>query len=708
MTTNSFVSGFPNEFSTGVASLDPPLVQQTKSEIRSLASEIAALAHQALSLEDFFSGFLPRMVTAMGAEAAAVWQTAASLERSGRVHTLNESSASAAVEGTPLRHLGLVAQYLLPDELLIRPSDTSIRDHAEQIAAPSLSHQRILECVISEGVPILVPPRSVSIETDRPTNPLQHSLIIVPVRVEEEIEFALEVIQQPSGGPAAQRGYLRFVAQMADLMADFLRRDALREHSRRAAHIQSFEYWLTTVAQSRNSTQQLRNVADGLTELLSCNQALLMRSGRAPKVLAVNGIDTVDPRSETVLSAQLLERQISRSSHFDASCCELKPDELPEVSTSIEELQTQLAATTLFRLRVEQEIDLIALLAYTESDAVPEKTEMQRVASALGGLLDPQVAHSAWHRTWWPFRSNLLGTQSKQKRKTWQIWSTRIALVSLLATIAFFPVRQQISATAVLSAKSKTQYFAPFDANVLEVTVDDEQSVRSGDLLLKLTSSTLEKELQTLRSEFAVLSERRRSLKQSLGNMSVGERSNALTAQLLEIDAQLKSNEVQQSVLESELAKCQIFAISSGQVTTWDVRSRLSNLPVKYGQMLLSTIDPEGEWELQVSLPEHRVGLVSDSLNASPGQGIPMKFTLASHPGVLLSGTVTDLSDQTARNVTGENVLLARAAITGDPLPLKKEGAIARVTIDCGRVPAIWLVVRDAYWACMSRLKMIW
>jgi len=75
---------------------------------------------------------------------------------------------------------------------------------------------------------------------------------------------------------------------------------------------------------------------------------------------------------------------------------------------------------------------------------------------------------------------------------------------------------------------------------------------------------------------------------------------------------------------------------------------------------------------------------------------------------VLLEGHVANLSDQAARNATGETVLLARVAISGNQLPLKKEGAIARVKIDCGRVPAIWLVVRDAYWACMSRLKMIW
>jgi hypothetical protein len=65
------------------------------------------------------------------------------------------------------------------------------------------------------------------------------------------------------------------------------------------------------------------------------------------------------------------------------------------------------------------------------------------------------------------------------------------------------------------------------------------------------------------------------------------------------------------------------------------------------------------------------------------------------------------MADQATRNAAGSNVVLSKAAVFGE-LPLRKEGAIARVTIDCGRVPAIWLVVRDAYWACMSRLKMIW
>ena len=151
-----------------------------------------------------------------------------------------------------------------------------------------------------------------------------------------------------------------------------------------------------------------------------------------------------------------------------------------------------------------------------------------------------------------------------------------------------------------------------------------------------------------------------------------------------------------------------MLAQETGRITTWDVENRLTNLPVKHGQLLLTTIDPDKDWELQVSIPEHRLGLVSDALAKQPAEGVPMRFTLASLPGVLLEGRLADLADQAVRNSANETVLIARATIDGKQLPLKKEGAIARVTIDCGRVPAIWLVVRDAYWACMSRLKMIW
>ncbi len=683
MTTTSFVSSFSSEVAAGVASLDPPLIQQTKSEIRSLASEIASLAHKEIAPDDFFSGFLPRMVTAMGAEAAAVWQTSVSLQRAGKIEPLPDGCH----DGVQIS-VRLIAQHLLPPELLTQSDGSPERRSPEQLIAPSEPHCRILQCVIAEGAPILVPPQSVSVETDRPTNPLPHSLIVVPVRVEAEIDYVLEVVQRASGGPAAQRGYLRFVAQMADLMADYLRRETLREHNQRASRLQSFEYWLTTVAKSREPMAQLRCVADGLAELLDCEQVLLLRSGRKPRVLAASGIEAVDPRSETVLAAQAVERKVARSENANKQVLDLhQPLENADgqMSLVVKSLLNSLASDTVVRLEIGEDFNLVALLAYPSSNPVsgptsssvsnvkPTQAEMQRVATALLGLVDAHAVEPKWVRTLWPFSVRSSQAASKYRRSAWQIWAMRVALVGLLTLIAFFPVPQQISATAVLSAKSKVQYFAPFDATISEVNVEDDQWIKKSDVLLKLAAPTLEKELFALTSEKEVLNERSASIKQALSGISAGERSQALTAQLNELKVQLVSNESQQSVLVKELSKCEIVAQADGRITTWDVKNRLANLPVKYGQMLLSTIDPDDDWELQVSVPEHRVGLVSDALSETPGEGVPMHFTLASHPGVLLHGCISELSDQAARHATGETVLIAQALIDGNELPLKKK-----------------------------------
>ena len=135
-------------------------------------------------------------------------------------------------------------------------------------------------------------------------------MIVIPVRIQADVEFLLEVIQRPSGGPAAQRGYLRFVAQMADLMADYLRRQQLRELTVDRERLRRIEGWLTAIAGAnhRNERQQLS--ADALRDLFAGERAVLLTSSRNWKVLAISGARSFDPRSEIVLAAEALQRQL--------------------------------------------------------------------------------------------------------------------------------------------------------------------------------------------------------------------------------------------------------------------------------------------------------------------------------------------------------------------------------------------------------------
>src|SRR5262245_11020530 len=52
---------------------DPQLVADVKHEISALVQEITQLASQDISRDEFFSGFLNRVVAALGAVGGAVW-----------------------------------------------------------------------------------------------------------------------------------------------------------------------------------------------------------------------------------------------------------------------------------------------------------------------------------------------------------------------------------------------------------------------------------------------------------------------------------------------------------------------------------------------------------------------------------------------------------------------------------------------------------
>ena len=688
MNNASFVGSFTGEGAVGVASLDPPLIQQTKSEIRTLAGEIAKLAHAACEPAEFYRGFLPRLVTAMGAEGAAVWQTCDSLRSHGKLDSSDEATQASGVR--------LLAQHCLARELL----DCQLLDCQEQTVgfqlAPSEAHRKILDCVIAEGTPILVPPQTVSIEVDRPANPLEHSIIIVPVRIEDDVEFVLEVVQPASGGPAAQRGYLRFVAQMADLLADYLRRHSLREHSAQAARLQQFEFWLSEIALTVAPSSQLRLLADGLSDLLDSHQVFIVRSGRRPKVLAASGLATFDPRSETIMAAELVERFLqrqvgAREAYLDLQAWKVGDQRL----TSVSKLFELLASDKLVRLRLHEERDAVALLALPAS-SVASPAEMQRVASSLFGLVAPQATSSIWARSWMPWRT-LSRTSDRSHRSARQTWVMRGALAGLATVIAFFPVPQQITTTAVLAPTLKNCYYAPADATVTRVIHAEGEypAVKKGAELLVLESVALNQRIGGLEAEIDENSTHLASLHGRLAKAipNSADSGNIITA-IDQTRLKIVSQTLEKEALDQEKSKLTIVALEDGELTAWDIANRLQGRPVARGELLLSTSDPRTAWELQVSVPEHRVGLVSDALAGSSNGTVPLRFSLTSHPNVPMQGALTWMADQTTRNAAGANVVLSKAAVIGE-LPLKKEGAIARVTLDCG-FPLTALVTRTA------------
>jgi hypothetical protein len=126
-----------------------------------------------------------------------------------------------------------------------------------------------------------------------------------------------------------------------------------------------------------------------------------------------------------------------------------------------------------------------------------------------------------------------------------------------------------------------------------------------------------------------------------------------------------------------------------GVIVTWQVRDRLLLRPVEKGQVLMSVADKTGPWELEVNMPDDRVGHVNRAAAEAQaaGRDLRVDYILATDPGTRHQGVVKEIHEQA--EVRGEegNTVLVRVTI--DPERHEKEelGAGASVTarIFCGK-----------------------
>ena len=124
-------------------------------------------------------------------------------------------------------------------------------------------------------------------------------------------------------------------------------------------------------------------------------------------------------------------------------------------------------------------------------------------------------------------------------------------------------------------------------------------------------------------------------------------------------------------------------------IVTWQVRDRLLLRPVEKGQVLMTVADKTGPWELEVHMPDDRLGYVNRAMQEAQqaGRELEVDYILATDPGTRHYGSVKEIHEQA--EVRGEqgNTVLVR--ITIDPSRHEKEelGAGASVTarINCGQ-----------------------
>jgi GAF domain-containing protein len=673
-------------------------VYRAREQIRALVEEVAAMSRSDLPEAEFYSGLLQRMLGAMEAVGGLIW-----LARDG-----------GRME--PVCHAGLEA------------TGVTASPEAEK------GHLALVQALLGSPTGLVVPPGSEVSGADGKTlaaNASGLSVIAVPIERGETRGGLIEIFQHPQD-EQVERGYLVFLQQLAVVAGDYLQRRQMVALGDQQTALAQVERFARAVHESLDPVATAFVLASEARRIIGCDRAgVLVRRRRSLRLEAVSGQESVERRANEVQAIEALARVVARAGeplwHPDPSR-ELPPQIEEELENYIDESHTTaLAIIPLEKPRPTPVVkpggvDAVAVAkAEAAPKAAPEPIGAIVVEWFKAATVDPAqrarvelvaehgkvaLANALAH-TGLPLYPliNLAG-KSRVLTTARNLPKTVLAGLAVLAGIlalVFVPAELRLEGKGTLEPVHRRDVFAGIDGVVeaLEKGVEHGAEVKEKQPLARLRNTEVDVAMADVLGRKASSEEQLRATRRSLledEKISADEKVR-LDGRARQLQREIESLDEQLKLWEARRGDLQVTSPIDGVIVTWQVRDRLLLRPVEKGQVLMSVADKSGPWELEVHMPDDRLGHVNRAVLEAreAGRDLEVDYILATDPGTRHHGVVREIHEQA--EVRGEegNTVLVRVTI--DPERHEKEqlGAGASVTarIACGKRPLGYVWFHD-------------
>jgi hypothetical protein len=667
-------------------------VENTKRHIRTLVNEISELSKSDAPAAEYYPAVLQRVISALAAAGGAIWM-------------LDE-------EGT----MRLVHQIQV-DPSLIQPNSP--------LAA---QHGRLLGRLFSQGRAELVPPYSGSGEESGEGNPTRFLLVTAPLQSNKQSVGLLEVFQRPDAPADAQRGYLRFLEHMTKLIGEWLQGHALQQVSTRQELWQQSDQFARLVHENLDLKDTAYTIVNEGRRLIECDRvSVAMLKGTKAKVVAISGQDSIENRSNIVQSLNNLATRVIRSGEplwYDGSTEDLPP-QLEEAIEDYVDLSHGRTVTILPIRQPERKTEGDVLAARNETNEarirrdvigalIVEQIETKLSRDVLEGRVDLVYEHACralsnaqshsqiflmplWRfldRSSWMFRGSALP-------KTATILSIIAAAIigSFIIKIDF-----DLEGNGKLKPTIERQVFAHVDGEVQAVYVKHSQMVKEGDVLVELKNRDLDQQIVSLQGEYNSASTKfttaNRTL-QSLAASNTAERDR-LSQEIAESRQTMENRQNQLMLLQDKKTKLLRRSPITGIITTWDVEKVLNARPVVTGQVLMNVADPNGDWFIEVLMPEKRMRYLDLAMQQATKDGpgyLDVEFILMTDASVTHKGRLYPDGISPRAELDAEDGAVVKLRCIPDPeaMPKIKRYPDARVKADvkCGKRSIMFVVFQD-------------
>lgn len=685
MSTSEYSQTSSSERSTSV---DAAEVERAKREIQGLVHEIAELSRSQTSLAEFYDAMLNKVVAALAAPGGAVW-------------TVSDAGGLQLVYQINLRETGLI--------------DNPIGQ---------AQHGRLLRQVLEGAEGALVAPHSGSGEaTDHDenaaANPTDFLLVLAPVHNDQGPQGVVEVFQRSGARVTTQRGYLRFLLQVCEFAGDFLKGRRLRHLAEKQTLWEQLETFTRTAHEKLDVRQTAYTIVNEGRRLIGCDRvSVAIRRGGSCPIEAISGQDTFDKRSNVTVMLGKLAAAVAKTGEdvwYSGDTSDLAPQVEAALDAYVDESHTKAIAILPLTERRDEEARfteegerdparvLGALIVEQMVDSRTPDGFIQRIevvrshsTTALANALEYE---GLFLMPLWRFLGK--GKRLFRGRALTKTLAIVTATVALIAFLCFYPAELKLEGDGRLRPKDRQNVWAEVDGEVQQVLVEHDAQVQKDQVLVVQRSRDLEKEIESVRGQ---LEQDRADLNATQSELiddeelSEAER-NQKEAHLTQLQERAISLQKQMELLTEKQKMLTVRSPLDGRVVTWNLEERLLGRPVNRGEMLLEVADPRGQWELEVMVPEKRMGHIAEAWADSGGK-LPVTFFLATNPEKKLQGQVEDIDHSAeVRGEDGNTVIVrvsfdqqALRATIADP----KIGAGATAAVHCGKRSIGYKYLHDA------------
>ncbi|HTM52497.1 MAG TPA: HlyD family efflux transporter periplasmic adaptor subunit [Pirellulales bacterium] len=643
-------------------SVDPELVEQTKQQIRNLVREIAQIAKSDIGPQEFYDAVLNRIVVALAAVGGAVW-------------TITESG-----------QLALEYQINLRETRLAESEEDQVR------------HGRLLRKVISSGEGMLMAPHSGAGGAEEGANPTDFLLVMGPLKSANETAGVLEIFQRPGSSPTVQRGYLRFLLQMCELASEYLKSRKLQHFTDRQALWAQLENFTRLVHLGLDRRATAYTIANEGRRLIECDRvSVAINHGRKCVIEAISGQDTFDKRSNTVTLLNRLANAVVATGEtvwYTGDTSAMAPQVEEAVQEYVDECHSKAVAVVPLKEPHDTTDPLAdprvlgALIIEQIEDSRPREGLPQRI-EVVSNHSSIALANAIEHNELFLMPVWRAIGKSRWVIEARQLPWTLAALVTLVGVTAFlflWPADFELSAKGKLQPTIRREVFADMDGEVVDVLVKHGDWVKKDQVLAKMHNTDLEVKIAGTRGQLEGVMKQLDSINSRINDRTLDKKEKArLNSDAAKLQEEQTSAQRQLKLLEEKKKQLTVLSPIDGQITTWDVDKTLFRRSVQLGSVLMRVVEPKGDWELELLMPEDRMGFINEACRELKTEKLPVHYITQTNPGVTHEGNVSEIHH--TAEIRGEegNTVLLRVAINKDDVPDRRDAAAVTAKVYCGR-----------------------